>query len=1710
MTWQTVLYFISILLTCILTGFLAWYVWRQPAWPGSRYFVQIVISGFLLSLTEVFSILSGTQSQALAWFNLRFLFTASIPILWLSFVLEYNGRKDWLSKRLLAGMFIIPLITQIMIWNSGLHGLWVKQEVAFHQNGPFWIAETSARIPGLWFMVHSFYNIILLLIGIGVVLFTSRSKQWEYRWRGIMLSAGVLVSLVTTIIPVFNLLPQSEFNPFVPSLGISALFYFQAIFRFQFLKHAPTNENTARMTNFDLREKNSLSVFIFVFILFATGIAAASYITYQNYEKQFRAQVDNQLMAIGALKVEELQDWRNERLADASLFYQNENFSVRVQNYFENPQDAEARIKLLTWMEKIHVSSEYDRIFLLDARGVERVSIPAAPEEVPESLIEQASVSLTSNKIIFLDFHRHSADDTVHLSMLVPVFETQDNQPLGVLVLRINPSVRLYPFIQRWPVPSQSAETLLVRRDGEDVLYLNNLKFELDTALNLHIPLENESVIAVNAVLGKTGVSEGVDYRGVAVVADINAVPNSPWFLISKMDTAEVYAPLRARLWQTIFFFATLILAAGAGLMLLWRQQQMNFYRGKVEAVEALRASEEKFRLAFDTSPDALTITRLSDGMFVSVNKGFEQITGYTREQVIGKTSTEISIWKDSQDRRNVVEELLAVGEVRNYEAPFLVLDGEIYGSLSAVSIELNGEPHVLNITRDITARRRAEQILHKSEANLSALIENTDGSIWAVDKQYGLIVGNGEFHHNVSAVLGRRLETGESVLLPKFPSEANAEWKERYDRALQGERFTLETMARFRDEPHYLEYRFSPIRENGGEIRGVTVYGRNITERKQAEDALIQVNDRLALAQRLAGAGIWDWNFTTGKLNWSPEFFHLFGLDPAKVDATFDTWRGSLHPDDVQSAEQRINDAIRDHVPLFNEYRIVTPSGETRWIGAWGDVTYNERGEAQRMTGICIDITERKQMDEKLRESEEKFRQAFNTSPIAISITRLKSGKFVSFNKSFEQMSGYSEAEIIGKTAEELNLWKSPQTHQDLIKELRDKGEVRDYETPIQSRNGEIYCLTSASLIEINGEPHILTLAVDITKRKRAENELRVALIKYKTLFDCFPLGITVSDDAGNILETNSAAAKLLSVSEEEHKRRGIGGAEWKIVRPDGTPMPPEEFASVRAFKEKSLVENVEMGIVKDDATTWISVNAAPLPVEGYGVVVTYGDISERKRAEDALRESETFIKTVLDNLPVGVAVNSVEPTVAFNYINDNFVKFYRTTREKLADPDAFWDAAYEEPEFRETMRKKILDDLASGDPDRMIWLDIPITRKGEETTFVTARNISIPNQPLMISTVWDVTERKQAEEKLAASEVRYRRLFEASRDGILILDVETGMILDVNPFLIEMLGYPHELFLGKNIWEIGFFKDIAANKANFLELQQQEYIRYEDLPLETAYGGRIHVEFTSNIYHINHQRVVQCNIRDITERKQAREKLLEALQELKRSNMELEQFAYIASHDLQEPLRAVAGMVQLLQKRYQGQLDQRADEYISLAIDGATRMQTLINDLLAYSRVERRGNPIQSIDANKSLASALRNLQVSIAEQGATITNETLPTLEADPTQLTQLFQNLIGNAIKFHGENPPQIHIAAEDLGHSWRFSVRDNGIGIEPQYFDRIFLVFQRLHTRREYSGTGIGLSVCKKIVERHGGRIWIESQIGQGSTFYFTIPHRSTP
>ena len=352
------------------------------------------------------------------------------------------------------------------------------------------------------------------------------------------------------------------------------------------------------------------------------------------------------------------------------------------------------------------------------------------------------------------------------------------------------------------------------------------------------------------------------------------------------------------------------------------------------------------------------------------------------------------------------------------------------------------------------------------------------------------------------------------------------------------------------------------------------------------------------------------------------------------------------------------------------------------------------------------------------------------------------------------------------------------------------------------------------------------------------------------------------------------------------------------------------------------------------------------------------------------------------------------------------------------------------------------------------------------------------------------------------------FRQLLEAAPDAIIIVNSD-GVIVLINKMTEAIFGYDRTELLGKEI-EILLPEQfrhghLQHRRAFFSDAHTRPMGSGLELRARNKKGNEIPVEISLSPLKSKKGLLVTAVVRDITERQQAREALEQHTHELERSNAELEQFAYVASHDLQEPLRMVASYAQLLGRRYRSKLDADADEFIDYIVDGATRMQDLINDLLAFSRIGTRGGEFIPIDTNAVLERVLNNLQLTIDDSQAEITYDKLPDIKGDELQLIQLFQNLISNALKFHGEAAPKIHINGKYKGNQIVFSVADQGIGIEPQYSERIFLLFQRLHGKKEYPGTGIGLAICKKIVDRHGGKIWLESRPGIGTTFYFTLP-----
>ncbi len=377
-----------------------------------------------------------------------------------------------------------------------------------------------------------------------------------------------------------------------------------------------------------------------------------------------------------------------------------------------------------------------------------------------------------------------------------------------------------------------------------------------------------------------------------------------------------------------------------------------------------------------------------------------------------------------------------------------------------------------------------------------------------------------------------------------------------------------------------------------------------------------------------------------------------------------------------------------------------------------------------------------------------------------------------------------------------------------------------------------------------------------------------------------------------------------------------------------------------------------------------------------------------------------------------------------------------------------------------------------------------------------------------LVTAAIRDISVRKAAEKHLAQMEGRYRGLLEAAPDAMVVVNPGGDIVL-LNVQAENKFGYSRDELVGQKMKSIipeGFAERLIADALRTAEdaLAQQIGTGIE-LTGRRKDGSDFPIEIMLSPLESAEGILVTAAIRDITTRKRAEAHLLQKVAELNRSNEELGQFAYIASHDLQEPLRMVASYTQLLSRRYKGKLDADGDQFIAFAVDGANRMQRLIQDLLAFSRVGTKGQDLLDISSEDALLQALMNLRSAIEESGAQVTHDPLPPVLADETQLVQLFQNLVGNAIKYQSPGVPRVHVSAASNGaKKWLFSVKDNGLGIDPQYFDKIFGMFQRLHKREEFAGTGIGLAICKKIVERHGGSISVESQPGQGSTFRFAL------
>lgn len=768
-------------------------------------------------------------------------------------------------------------------------------------------------------------------------------------------------------------------------------------------------------------------------------------------------------------------------------------------------------------------------------------------------------------------------------------------------------------------------------------------------------------------------------------------------------------------------------------------------------------------------------------------------------------------------------------------------------------------------------------------------------------------------------------------------------------------------------------------------------------------------------------------------------------------------------------------------------------------------------------------EIMERNRAEEALRESESRVRTLYATMTEGLADHEIvyEAGEAVDYiitdvNPAYERITGFPRSEAVGRKASELYGTGGGPPYLERYARVAASGVPEDFETYFPPMNKHF-----AISVFSPGKGKFATLFVDITERKRVEEQLESERGNLQMMFNAVNVGMLLMGEDGSTRQVNNVVAQWTGKTPSEVHGFQPGDVLGciHVANDPGTcgRTPQCSACSIRNTFESVLrsgqpVHNVEaeatLLLNGKEAQLWLELSADPLVIDGkQHAILALNDITTRKRAETELVRLASFPER--------------NPNPVFELGYSGGIAYINPKTRELFPDIAVSGLAHPILAGLEHLIQKFKE----GDLEKHIIQEVKAGNAYYHQTIV-----NIPESGRIRLYNLDITERKQAEEALLAASLQKqasqyaRTLIEVSIDPLVTISPE-GKITDVNEATIKATGMPREELVGTNF--SSYFTEPEKAEQAYRHVFAWGFVTDYPLTIRHRDGHLMDVFYNASLYKDTYGSILGAfaAARDVTALKRAESELrrhkenLEALvkertseleesnQELARSNENLEQFAYVASHDLQEPLRIMSSYSQLLERRYKGRLDQDADEFIAFIVDAAARMQKLITDLLAYSRAGRGATDMVEVNCDRLVRRLVAAMAPTIESADGHVTFDGLPSIMAHESSLVQLFQNLIGNALKFRGEQPPRIHLSASQAGGEWVFSVRDNGIGIEPQYSQRIFMIFQRLHARDKYPGTGIGLSICKKIVETLGGRIWIESEPGQGSTFYFTVPIR---
>jgi two-component system, cell cycle sensor histidine kinase and response regulator CckA len=1112
------------------------------------------------------------------------------------------------------------------------------------------------------------------------------------------------------------------------------------------------------------------------FVLFAIGLSLAGYYFYHYQQKRLLQTAKDNLSSIAKLKVEQIENWRQERINDASFIFRSEAIAQQLSHFLKNPAGQAERNAILGWITPMFKNRQYVSMDIIGANGVPLFSNLNDSCTLSNDESKTFQEAMERKRILFVDLHIQD-DGNVYMGIIVPIIqaEKRDTLVLGSLLMRIDPRRFLYPLLQAWPVLSKTSETLILRREGDEIIYLNELRHRKGAGLSYKRYIYEKKLPAAMAASGFEGVVEGIDYRQEEVVAHVKKVPNSPWYMVAKTDIEEVLAENTRIALMVTMVIALILLLLASGIRIIWKEQEVKQIQELLESEQERRALIQHFDYLMRYANDVILLAN-GDQRIIEANERAVQTYGYEHEELLNLHLTDLRSPNTPADIDKRLQSMMAP-EGALYETDHKRKDGSIFPvEISGRTITIEGKTFYQGIIRDISERKEAEKILRAREKHLSMVTDNFPGLVSSVDKdlRYRFASGGYERVFGIPSmeVVGR---TMSEVLGPetfKYIELFAAQ-------ALEGKQITfVNPITMPTGEISYGLTTFTPDTDSEGNVQGIFIFAIDITDRIQTEDALRENEEKYRKLIETTETGFVIVDDLGKVLDANPKYVSLTGhthLDEIRNHSVLE-WT-------AESEKERNAEAVKQcltHGFIRNfEVDYVQKNGNNVAIEINATVVKTDYGV--NILTLCRDITERKRAGEELL----KLKKAIDTSGEAVFLTD-RQGIFTFINPGFTELYGYEPEEILGKVTP--RILKSgtvkKNIYENFWKALVSGKEVRGEHVNKRKDGTFIQVDGSACTIYDEGKRIIGFLGIqrDITERKKAEELLRFHEQEMRSLMNNLPEIIIRYDLQGRVLFVNSATTLWLGNQQEN-----VLG---KTLLEIGAPL---EMAAKSDSRFKQVLESKRAAYGEDlfhgrDGLRFIETSTIP----EYGsdgalvsVLSVSRDITERKRTEETLRKTEENFRRSLDDSPMGVRI--VTSTGDTMYANRSLLDIYgyESLEElrRIHIKERYTPESYAEFQLRREKRNR-----GEFGPSEY---EISIIRKNGEVRYIQVfRKEVLWNGAKQYQVIYqDITYRKKLEEPL-------RRMQKLEGLGTLA----GGIAHDFNNILGIILGYASRIYAIKD----------------------------------------------------------------------------------------------------------------------------------------------------------------------------------------------------------------------------------------------------------------------------------------------------------------------